>query len=99
MSDTGHCDLAAVLPYAEPVLVSPPLISVWRGHDSTFPLCSLAVKAWQGRPVLRHREFDRVPEHIPLPPEATVARFRSEGSACPGMTVMGGFRSVRFRSP
>src|SRR5712692_341218 len=40
MSDTSHCDLAAVLPYAEPVLVSPPLILVWRGHGSTFPLCS-----------------------------------------------------------
>src|SRR6266404_5291236 len=39
MSDTGHCDLAAVLPYAEPVLVSPPLIPGWRGHGSTFPLC------------------------------------------------------------
>ena len=38
MSDTSHCDLAAVLPYAEPVLVSPPLIPVWRGHGSTFPL-------------------------------------------------------------
>src|SRR6267378_6488643 len=40
MSDTNHCDLAAVLPYSEPVLVSPPLILVWRGHGSTFPLCS-----------------------------------------------------------
>ena len=40
MSDTGHCDLAAVLPYAEPVLVSPPLIPVWRAHGSSFPLCS-----------------------------------------------------------
>src|ERR1700744_360755 len=38
--DTSHCDLAAVLPYAKPVLVSPPLISVWRGHGSTSPLCS-----------------------------------------------------------
>src|SRR5713226_7479001 len=40
MSDTSHGDLAAVLPYAEPVLISPPLIRVWRGHGSTFPLCS-----------------------------------------------------------
>src|SRR5207302_10920895 len=40
MSDTSHRDLAAVLPYAESVLVSPPLIPVWRGHGSTFPLCS-----------------------------------------------------------
>src|SRR6266850_2572824 len=40
MSDTSHCDLAAVLPYAEPVLISPPLIPLWRGHGSTFPLCS-----------------------------------------------------------
>src|SRR5271169_3462994 len=40
MSDTSHRDLAAVLPYAEPVLVSPPLIPLWRGHGSTFPLCS-----------------------------------------------------------
>src|SRR5260370_42429775 len=38
MSDTSHRDLAAVLPDAEPVLVSPPLIPVWRGHGSTFPL-------------------------------------------------------------
>ena len=35
MSDTGHCDLAAVLPYSEPVLISPPLIPVWRAHGST----------------------------------------------------------------
>jgi hypothetical protein len=47
MSDTGYCDLAAVLPYSEPVLVSPPLIPVWRGHRSPFPL-SLALKVWQG---------------------------------------------------
>src|SRR5467141_2411237 len=40
MSDTSHCDLAAVLPYAEPVLVSPPLIPLWRAHGSPFPLCS-----------------------------------------------------------
>src|SRR6266446_6723724 len=40
MSDTSHGDLAAVLPYSEPVLISPPLIPVWRGHGSTFPLCS-----------------------------------------------------------
>src|SRR5947208_17057267 len=40
MPDTGHRDLAAVLPDAEPVLVSPPLIPVRRGHGSTFPLCS-----------------------------------------------------------
>src|SRR5262249_59771709 len=32
MSDAGHGNLAAVLPHAEPVFVSPPLISVWRGH-------------------------------------------------------------------
>src|ERR1700687_4441304 len=38
MSDTSHRDLAAVLPYAEPVLVSPPLISLRRGHGSTYPL-------------------------------------------------------------
>src|SRR5579863_756571 len=36
MSDTSHGDLAAVLPYAGPDLVSPPLIPVWRGHGSTF---------------------------------------------------------------
>src|SRR3954471_18799803 len=39
MSDTGHRDLAAGLPYAEPVLVSPPLIPVRRGHGFTFLLC------------------------------------------------------------
>src|SRR6266851_4907725 len=39
MPDTGHRDLAAVLPYSEPVLISPPLIALWRG-GSTFPLCS-----------------------------------------------------------
>ncbi len=43
MSDTSHRDLAAVLPNAEPVLVSPPLIPVWRGHGSTFPLCSVPI--------------------------------------------------------
>jgi hypothetical protein len=36
MSDTGHCNLAAVLPYAEPVLISPPLIPVWCSHGSSF---------------------------------------------------------------
>src|SRR5277367_4225689 len=35
MPDTSHCDLSAVLPYAEPVLVSPPLISPWRAHCTT----------------------------------------------------------------
>src|ERR1700726_1464365 len=40
VSDTGHGDLAAVLPYAEPVLVSPPLIPIWRGHGFTCSLCS-----------------------------------------------------------
>src|SRR5262249_5288448 len=40
MSNAGHSDLAAVLPSPEPVLISPPLIPVWRGHGSTFPLCS-----------------------------------------------------------
>src|SRR6516162_3976902 len=40
MSDTSHCNLAAVLPYAEPVLVSPPPIPLWHGHGSTFPRCS-----------------------------------------------------------
>src|SRR5215471_7407761 len=36
MSDTSHCDLAAVLPYAEPVLVSPPPIPLWRAHGSNL---------------------------------------------------------------
>src|SRR5439155_17761923 len=40
MSDPSHRDLAAVLPYAEPVLVSPPLIRFWRGHGPPCPLCS-----------------------------------------------------------
>ena len=40
MSDTSHCDLTVVLPYAERVFVSPPLITVWRAHGSTFFLCS-----------------------------------------------------------
>jgi len=32
MPDPGHRDLAAVLPDAEPVLISPPLIPLWPGH-------------------------------------------------------------------
>ena len=35
----GTAALAAVLPYSEPVLLSLPLIPVWGGHGSTFPLC------------------------------------------------------------
>src|SRR5260370_30987727 len=49
MSDTSHSALAAVLPYAEPVLISPPLILVWCGHGSTFLLCSGSAGIWQGR--------------------------------------------------
>jgi len=44
MSDTSHRDLAAVLPYAEPVLVSPPLIPVWRAYGFIFPLCDLNLR-------------------------------------------------------
>src|SRR6202043_2128781 len=36
MSDAGDGDLAAVLPGSEPVLISPPLIPVWRRHGSAF---------------------------------------------------------------
>ena len=50
MSNTSHRDLAAVLPYAEPVLVSPPLIPVWRGHSSTFRLCSVTIVSAGQRP-------------------------------------------------
>src|SRR5579872_4120722 len=39
MPNPGHRDLAAMLPDAEPVLVSPPLIPGRCGHGSTFPLC------------------------------------------------------------
>src|SRR6266702_979160 len=46
MSDASHRDLAAVLPDAEPVLVSPPLIPLRRAHGSSFPLCS---GGWYGR--------------------------------------------------
>src|SRR5579864_2405327 len=51
MADTRHSDLAAVLPYPEPVLVSPPLIPFRRAHAPPF-LYALAVKVWQGRPVV-----------------------------------------------
>ena len=53
MSDTSHRDLAAVLPYAEPILVSPPLIPVWRAHGSTFPLCVPTVTASERSNLLR----------------------------------------------
>src|SRR5215831_9026024 len=36
MSEPDHRDLAAVLPDAEPVLVSPPLIPVWSAHGPPF---------------------------------------------------------------
>src|SRR5882672_9652132 len=57
MSDPGHRDLAAVLPYAEPVLVSPPLILIWRGHGSTFPLCS-GSERMAGRTIPANITFD-----------------------------------------
>src|SRR5204862_1667196 len=38
MPDTRHRDLAAVLPYAEPVPISPPLIPGRRAHGTPFPL-------------------------------------------------------------
>jgi len=48
-----------VLPYAEPVLISPPLIPVWRAHGSTFPLWSGREGDGRDEPVPRHREYNR----------------------------------------
>src|SRR6185437_11440019 len=39
MPETSHRDLTTVLPHSEPILVSPPLIPVLRGHGFPFPLC------------------------------------------------------------
>jgi hypothetical protein len=44
MSDASHRDLAAVFPYAGPVLISPSLMPVWLGHGATVDLRSIHVK-------------------------------------------------------
>src|SRR6478752_6850608 len=60
MSDTGHGDLAAMLPYAEPVVVSPPLIPVRRGHGSTFPVTVRAAYFSKRLVASRSRSYRRV---------------------------------------
>jgi hypothetical protein len=93
MSDTSHCDLAAMLPYAEPVLVSPPLISVWRGHGFTFPVFS-GGESMAGMNQHHDTENLTVGQHISLLPEATIAWFCADGSVCLGMTEVREFLPV-----